>query len=46
MTRKPRITVDPFESEAEQALRPGAFISDRSCFSFVSDLDGVAAKRK
>jgi hypothetical protein len=25
-------------------LNPGAFIPDRACFSFVSDLDQVAAK--
>jgi hypothetical protein len=44
MTRNPRTKADPIESEIEQALRPGVFISDRGCFSFVSDLDEVAAR--
>jgi len=44
MTRKPRGKADPLEDEIELALNPGAFIPDRACFSFVSDLDGVAAK--
>lgn len=44
MTRKPRGKADPLEQEIEVALNPGAFIPDRACFSFVSDLDGVAAK--
>jgi len=44
MTRKARGKVDPIEQEIELALNPGAFIPDRACFSFVSDLDEVAAK--
>ena len=32
------------EREIELALNPGAFIPDRACFSFVSDLDEVAAR--
>jgi hypothetical protein len=44
MSRKPRRGADPLEVEIELALHPGAFIPDRACFSFVSDLDGVAAK--
>lgn len=35
---------DPRGQEIEAALNPDAFISDRACFSFVSDLDEVAAK--
>jgi hypothetical protein len=44
MTRKPRTKADPLEQEIELALDPGAFIPDRACFSFVSDLNEVAAK--
>ena len=44
MTRKPRAKADPIEQEIELVLNPGAFISDDACFSFVSDLDEVAAK--
>jgi tetratricopeptide (TPR) repeat protein len=44
MTRKPRAKADPLEGEIELTLHPGAFIPDRACFSFVADLDGVAAK--
>ncbi len=44
MTRKARGRIDPIEQEIELALNPGAFIPDRACFSFVSDLDEVAAK--
>ncbi len=44
MTRKVRGKSDPIEQEIELALNPGAFIPDRACFSFVSDLDEVAAK--
>lgn len=44
MTRKPRAKTDPLEREIELALNPGAFIPDCACFSFVSDLDEVAAK--
>ena len=44
MTRKARANVDPIEQEIELTLNPGAFIPDRACYSFVSDLDEVAAK--
>jgi len=45
MSRKPRRgKADALEVDIELALNPGAFIPDRACFSFVSDLDGVAAK--
>ncbi len=33
---------DPMERQIEHALRPGEFIYDRGCFSFVSDLEQVA----
>ncbi|MHB8289545.1 MAG: hypothetical protein ACYDEY_09960 [Acidimicrobiales bacterium] len=32
---------DPLEREIEAALEPGRFVGDRSCFSFVSDLEEV-----
>ncbi len=44
MTRKRRPQGNLIEQEIELALNPGAFIPDRACFSFVSDLDDVAAK--
>jgi len=44
MTRKHSTKADPIEHEIERMLNPGAFISDRACFVFVSDLDEVAAK--
>ena len=44
MTKKRRPQGDPIEDEIELALNPGAFISYSACFSFVSDLDDVAAK--
>ncbi|MDO8540701.1 MAG: hypothetical protein Q7S40_09725 [Opitutaceae bacterium] len=44
MTRKSRHKTDPIEREIELALNPRAFIPDRACFSFVSDLDEVAAR--
>lgn len=44
MTRKRRPQADPIEQEIELALHPGAFIPYGACFSFVSDLDEVAAK--
>ncbi len=44
MSRETRGKADPLEVEIESALNPGAFIPDRACFSFVNDLDGVAAK--
>jgi len=44
VTRGSRAKADPIEHEMELALDPGAFVPDRACFSFVSDLDEVAAK--
>lgn len=44
MTRKRRPEGDPIEHEIELALNPGAFIPYGACFSFVSELDEVAAK--
>jgi hypothetical protein len=44
MTRKRRPHSDLIEQKIELVLNPGAFIPDRACFSFVSDLDAVAAK--
>lgn len=43
--RKPRSRrlVDPIERRIELALRPGEYIGDSACFSFVSGLDRVAA---
>ncbi len=35
---------DPIEQQIELALRPGAFIHDRACFSFVGGLEEVAAQ--
>ena len=43
MKRKPRRGADPIERQMELTLNPGAFISDRACFSFVGGLDEVAA---
>jgi hypothetical protein len=43
MKRKARHGTDPIECQMELALSPGAFIPDRASFSFVSDLEGVAA---
>lgn len=44
MTRKRRPRRDAIEQEIGLVLNPGASIPDRACFSFVSDLDEVAAK--
>jgi len=44
MNRRTRGRSDPIEQEIELALNPGAFVPDRACFSFVSDLDEVAEK--
>jgi hypothetical protein len=33
---------DPIEREIESALRPGSFIRDGECFSFLTDLDQIA----
>jgi hypothetical protein len=44
MNRKSHPKIDPIEQAIELALNPGVVIPDRACFSFVSDLDGVAAK--
>lgn len=37
-----RSKADPMERQIERALRPGEFIHDRACFSFVSGLDQIA----
>ncbi len=44
MTRKRRSQRDLIEQEIELVPNPGAFIPDRACFSFVSDLDEITAK--
>ncbi|MDA8289443.1 MAG: hypothetical protein M0014_13545 [Actinomycetota bacterium] len=42
MTKKvARGSRDPLEREIEAALDPGRFVGDRSCFSFVRDLEEV-----
>ena len=42
MTKKvARGSRDPLEREIEAALDPGRFVGDRSCFSFLSDLEEV-----
>ena len=43
MKTKQRGKADPIERQIESALRPGAFIRDGECFSFVSGLEEVAA---
>ena len=43
MTKSRRRGVDPVEREIGIALEPGRFIPDRACFSYVSDLDEIAA---
>src|SRR5690349_4849455 len=43
MTRR-MIRRDPIENEIELALRPGEFIRDRTCCSFVSSLEAVAGR--
>src|ERR1022692_3411511 len=43
MKSRPRTKADPIERQIELALRPGGFISDRACFSFVGGLDEVVA---
>src|SRR5579863_778951 len=35
---------DPVESEIELALSPGDYIRDRTCISFVSSLEEMAAR--
>ena len=40
---KRRSRRDPIETGMELAFRPGVFIRDRACYSFVSDLEAVAA---
>jgi hypothetical protein len=42
MKTKPR--ADPIERQIESAFRPGTFIRDGECFSFVSGLEEVTAK--
>lgn len=44
MTRKSSSKRDRIEHPIESALNPGVFIVERACFSFVSDLQQVAAK--
>ncbi len=44
MSRRGRGSIDPMERAIEQALIPDSFVSDRRCFSFVSDLEEVAAE--
>ena len=39
--KKPRLY--PIENEMERAFSAGSFIRDRACYSFVSDLEAVAA---
>lgn len=41
MKTKPR--ADPIERQIESAFRPGTFIRDGECFSFVSGLEEVTA---
>lgn len=43
MKRRTCGKADPMERQIEQALRPGAFIRDGECFSFVSGIEKVAA---
>ena len=43
MKRKPSVKVDPTERQIEVMLRPGEFIHDRACISFVSGLEQIAA---
>src|ERR1700730_5327501 len=43
METKPRSKADPIERRIESAFRPGTFIRDGECFSFVSRLEEVAA---
>lgn len=40
-TQRTRRAADPFEAAIEGALDPGHFVSDRACFSFVSDNEEV-----
>jgi len=42
MRRKSGGQADPIEHQIELALRPGTFIRDHACFSFVSGLEEVA----
>jgi hypothetical protein len=41
VTTKTRMRRDGLERQIEAALDPGAFVADRYCFSFVSDLEEV-----
>jgi hypothetical protein len=43
MKTKPSSKADPIERQIESAFRPGVFIRDGECFSFVSGLEEVAA---
>jgi hypothetical protein len=44
MSRKHRSRVDALEDHIERMLSPGAFIADRSSFSFVSGIEELAAE--
>jgi len=44
MSRKRPTETERIEHEIESALNPGTFIPDRASFSFVTDLDKIAAK--
>lgn len=44
MKRKPRFRVDSLEHQIEGVLKPGAFITDGACFSFVHNLREVAGE--
>lgn len=43
MKTKPRSKADPIERQIESAFRPGTFIRDGECFSFVSRLEEITA---
>jgi hypothetical protein len=43
MKRKPRLGADPIERQMELALDPGVFIPDQASYSFVSELEEIAA---
>ena len=44
MRPRSRRLANPIEFRIELALRPGEFIGDRACFSFVSGLDAIVAE--
>ena len=43
MQQKRGLKLDPFEQQIERVLRPGEFIPDGGCFSFVGELERVVA---